>query len=413
MDYVYSMREIKNLVVAGFESSQILDVLEQFVGQHPICESDESRTIVDRFVPNYSYLDLYKGLALQGVVIVDLALSLVSNPNISSRIVNMLSKFWDKNEPVEMFKNRIGYLGFIHEIHAILMLFNNSHDQSMCIQELLSTQLYTIRESDAKQKLEQENLFIKQKQLTLEALSTRTNLMQSIIDFGMFNPKNENLLQLVYGYTMNMNRLIHFKHPFEMDINRTCLEEILEIDLFSLIGDIMFDEDANASLREIEAIVCNLNTNLMHVITKNTCPNISIYNKFSLNLDDELNVMLKTLLNKEDEKDKKLNEDDQSTDTLRKPFKIKRHDILYYVRQHNELIAYILGKMHGIEPIEPLKQPKMHLNYKLLNNMMEMEELDIRIDRYAECDDRMLAALSFDAFQLDLIKDLIEQKEYR
>lgn len=411
MDYVYSMREIKNLVVAGFESSHILELLEEFVSQHPIYESDESKSIVDRFVSNYPYLELYKGDALQGVVIVDYLLSLVLNPNICSNIINMLTKYWDKTEPIEAFKRRIGYMGFIQEIDSILMLCNTSRDLSMCIQELLSTQLYTFNELDAKQKLEQEELFKKQKQIPLNALSTRTSLTQSIIDFDVFNRKNENLLQNVFGYSMNMNRLIHFKYPFDMDVNRACLEEILEIDLFSLIGDIMFDENANASLREIESIVCNLNTNLLHVITKNTCPTISIYNKFSSSLNDELNGILQSLT-KEEEQNPVPNVDDELKDTSRKPFRIKRHDILYYVRQHNELIAYILGKIHGIEPLEPIQEPKMQLNYNLLNNMMEMEELDVRTatnDDY----DRMIAALSFDSFQLDLAKEFIEQKKYR
>lgn len=409
MDYVYSMREIQNLVVAGFESSQILNVLEEFVTQHPIQETEESKSIIDRYIQNYSYLELYKGFALQGVVIVDFALSLISNPNICSNIVNMLSKCWDKNEPVDAFKRQIGYLGFIHEIHAILMLCNTNRDESMCIQELLSTQLCIFKETEAKRKFEQEDLFKKQKEITLDALSMRTNLTQSVVDFDVFNRKNENLLQNVFGYSMNMNRLINFKHPFDTDISRTCLEEILEIDLFNLIGDIMFDENANASLREIEAIVCNLNTNLLHVITKNTCPTISIYNKFSSSLDDELNEILQSLT-KENVKEENAKSDEE--ETLRKPFKIKRHDILCYIRQHNELIAYILGKIHGIEPLEPIQEPKMQLNFNLLNNMIEMEELDVRTSANDECD-RMLAALSFDSFQLDLIREFIEQKKYR
>lgn len=407
------MRETKDLVIAGFESSHVISLVDEFVAQHPIHETDESKSILERFVQNYSYLELYKGSALQAVTIIDFVLSLVANPNICSGMINMLSKYWDKNEPVEIFKKQIGYLGFIHEIHAILMLCNNSRELSMSIQEFLSTQLYTFTEKDAKQKLEQEELFKKQKQITLDALSTRTNLTQCIVDFDAFNQKSENLLQNVFTYAMNMNRLIHFKYPFDMDGNRTCLEEILEIDLFSLIGDIMFDENSNASLNEIESIVCNLNTNLLHVITKNTCPTISIYNKFSLSLDDELNEILQSLKKEENEGEhREFSVDDESKNTLRKPFKIRRHDILYYVRQHNELIAYILGKIHGIEPLEPIQEPKMQLNYQLLNNMMEMEVLDVRTASSEESD-RILAALSFDSFQLDMLKEFIKQKQYR
>lgn len=404
----YSIEEINNLVYFGFDSTQMMNHLERSLATLPGQETDESKLILDRFIQNYPYLRLYRDHALQSVIIVDCALSLPSNADICANLVNMLAKYWDKEcESPEPYKNRIGYYGTIHHILDTLIIYNNNqpNDKTICIQELLSSKLYVFNEIHMTQKMKQEETFNRQKQIHLDELSTRNTLMENIMDFDVFSQKNENLLQYVFNYSMNMNRLIHFKHPTDEDTNRHCLKEILEIDLFKLIGEIMFDENTIVPLKEIESIVCKLNTNLLHVITKNTCEIISVCEKFRLNLDDELKTTQKML------KADTLTECDSRV-SLRKPFKIKRHDILNYVRVYNELIAYILSEIHGIEPLDPNEDPKMRLNCMLLNNMKQMEELKIQM-MSKEDYDHMTAALSLDSFKLDFIRDSIEKKQYR
>lgn len=410
IDMVYSIGEIKNMVVAGFESAQIITLLEQFIETQPIQETEDTKIILDRFAQNYMYLELYKGFALQGVIIADYALSSKSNSDVCTNIVNMLSKCWDKSDktdPIELFHDRIGYYGSLRHIISTLTLFNTHREQFISIQELLATQLYTFNASEVSQKLQQETTFIKQNEVTLNALSTRPGLIENIIKFDVYGNRNENLLQNVYTYSMNMNRLVHFKEPFQMDANHMCIEEILEIDLFSLIGDIMFDESASVSLQQIEVTVCNLNTNLLHVITKNTCPIISIYNKFNSSLDD-----VGSLLFTQIDENSTANVSEQVKPLLRKPFKIRRHDVLHYVRSHNELISYILSKIHGIEPLEANENPKMTLNHTLIGNIMQTEEVNVRTASNEE-GDRMLAALNFDSFSLSMVRQHVEQKNYR
>lgn len=400
-----SVEDTKNLIVHGFESSQILLNLEQFILKRPVPETQETKQLLDRFVTNYPYLELYRGFSLQGVIIVDYALTFLSHLRTCMSVIKMLPVLWDKNEPIESWQKRLGYYGFVGQIIPALTLYNAKCDQSLTIQQLLSTQLYAFNVTQLTQKLQQEDTFKKQQQVTLSTLSERPGLIENIINFEVYSQKNENLLQHVFAYSMYMNRLIHFKDPAKVDIDRTCLEELLEIDLFSLIGDIMFDESKNVSLRDIEAIVCNLNTNLLHVITKNTCPIISVCDKFDPTLGDKLNEMLK-LLNDES------NENDPTKNKSRKPFKIKRQDVIDYVRQHNQLIAYLLTEIHHIEMPEPMAKPKMQLNCDLLNNIMEMEELTVRTASN-ERGDRMIAALNFDSFNLEFARELILQQKYR
>lgn len=390
------------------ESQQIMEILEQFLMKQPVRETADTKQLLDRYVTNYPYLELYRGAVLQGIIIIDYALS-VPNVDICLNIINMLLPLWDKDEPIESWQNQIGYYSFIRQIMATLSIYNVSHSRSAGIQELLSTQLYTFGGSNLAHKLKQEDTFQQLKQIRLDVLAERSSLLEHVTNFDVFCKKNENLLQNVFGYSMNMNRLIHFKKPLDTDVNGACLQQVLEIDLFSLIGDIMFDENANVTLNEIEAIVCNLNTNLIHVITKNTCPAISICDKFNSSPNDELNAIHRMLIKQEEKEDEKYQ---IKSDASRKPFKIKRHDIFDYVRQHNELIAYILGKIHGFEASESNETRKLELNCSLFDNIIQMEEVTIRSVSSDPCD-QMLAALRFDSLDLSLTRELIQQKKYR
>lgn len=406
--------DVKTILMERMENipehqSTNLDSLLDFLATLPIQESEEVKSTLDRFLQNYPYLNMYRDRSLQALLIVDYVLSLNTNANVCENLIKMVTNCWDKAEPLELFKGRIGYFGAIDQIFSTLKLYNNHRETSICVQELLSTVLYTFNEPKVLEKLKQEETFKQQQQITLDMLSERSVITENITNFDVYSQNDENILQHVFSYAMNMNRLIQLKHPVELDSNHMRIEEILGIDLFSLIGDIIFDENSSASLKDIEAIVCNINTNLLHVITKNTCPVISVCDKFPSSPNDELKEILEMLTKGTD--NSALIESDIS-ETVRKPFQIKRHDILNYVCHHNELIAYILSEIHGIEPLEPNNDPKMKLNCILLNNAMQMEELSIKMISDTE-NERMSAALNLDSFKLDVVKKSIKKKEYR
>lgn len=388
------------------ESKQIMQILVQFLIKQPVRETIETKQLIDKYVTNYAYLELYRGPISQAIIVIDYALS-VPKADICLNIINMLLPLWDKEEPIESWQNEIGYYSFIRQIMAILSIYNVTRSQSIDIQELLSTQLYTFTSTKLAHKLKQEDTFQKLKQIPLDVLSERSSLLEYVTHFDVFCQKNENLLQHVIGYSMNMNRLIQLKKPLDADLNGSCLQKMLGIDLFALIGDIMFDENANASLQEIETIVCSLNTNLIHVITRNTCPTISICDKFSPSPSDDLKEIQELLKHNEETS---LN--DRMKNTARKPFKIQRHDIFDYVRQHNELIAYILSKIHNIEANETDENTQIDLDCSLFDNIIQMEEVAIR-STSSKPSDLMLAALRFDTFDLNVQRELIEQKKYR
>lgn len=403
--------KVDDILKNASDNSDVQRAIEQeivqFTQMYPVPETPETSTLLDRFIGNYPYLELYKGQSLQAVVIIDYLLNLPVIVDVSSIIEKMLPKLWEKDESIEQWQNRIGFYGFIRQIVSAQSLCNVSRESPIGL--LLSTELYSFNATELAQRLQKEDTYKKQQQIALDALNTHAGLIENIVSFENYSRKNENLLQHVFAYSLNMNRLIQLKSPVYLDADNVCLEEILKIDLFSLIGDIMFD-DANVALADIESIVCNLNTNLLHVITTNTCPTISIRDKFSSSPIDDFNEILQLLAQEENTIETNQNEN-RSKSLQRKPFKIKRDDIIHYVRQHNPLMAYLLMRIHGYEPMNSDEFPNMELNGRLLQNIMQMEELSSR-DLESENED-MVAALNFDSFGLDFIRELILQKKFR
>lgn len=402
LDSDYSVKEIRDLVVHGFESSQILTTLEQFITRNPIQQSREAKMLLERFSTNYPYLDLYRGSSLQGTIIVDYLISLTANADTCLNIVNMIPQLWDKNESIDSAHNQTGYYNSFRQIILALSLYNSTRDRAYGIQDFLAKQCCSFDCIELATKIKREDTFEKLKMVDMATLATIAGLKENILHFDVFNRKNENLLSYVFTYSINMNRLINFKKSSQREMEHKSLQEVLEIDLFSLIGDIVFEENANVSLFDIESIVCNLNTNLLHVITRNTCPIISMHNKFVSGPEDELKNVLEMLTNSE----KKSNGMQRSQ---RKPYRIKKRDILDYIQQHNSLVAYLLSKIHNIEGVHIAEDDELHCI--LLENILQMEELNIRTASDEQIN-KMIAALSFDYFDVNILRALIRRKDY-
>lgn len=417
MDTDYSVEEIKNLVVHGFEASQVLNLLESFIAMNPIVQSRETRTIFERFALNYPYLDLYTGSALQGVSVTDFLLSVTNSSDMCFNIFNICEyKLWDKDATrIERMVNQLGFYGGFKHMLGTLSLYNISREYSYGIQHVLANECYLFNAADMAQKLKQEETYARLQRLDMSALATIQGLKENIIQFEIFNKKDGNLLSYVFYYSVNMNRLTNFKHMNFKEIDAVSLQQILEIDLFSLIGEIVFDSISTISLGDIEAIVCNLNTNLLHVISMNTCPVISIHGKFVPDAERQLHDILDML--KGDSTDASTSSTDESQKEKRRErtkFQIKQKDILAYIHRHNALIAYLMGEIHDLKcsTSETEMGTVSNINRTFLENILEMDELAIRCPE-SKATKSMVDALNFDYFNLFILKRLIATENYR
>lgn len=410
LDSDYSVAEIRDLVVHGFESSQIVSALEYFITTYPIKQSQETRALLERFASNYLYLEQYTGSALQGTTIADYILSLPSNADRCLNLFSMLPRICQKFESMDVSHKRIGYFSSLRQFIAALTLYNNNRNQSFGMQDILTTHCYSFDIDSMTKRLKQEDMLNHLRELPLSTFETISGIKETITKFDIFGRKDGNLLNHVFAYSIFMNRLMDLKADAQSsEMNALQLEKILETDLFELIGDIIFDRNRTVSLPEVESIVCNLNTNLIHVITKNTCPNISICDKFASSPDDGLNDILLLLM-----------DSGRSTtapnvidgmDLVAHSFYRGNRDVLDYVRGHSELVAYLLAEIHGIKLDEMDDEENATIDCTLVKNMIKMDVLNIRT-ALPEKSNRMVAALEFDILDLASARELILRQEY-
>lgn len=411
-DSDYSVAEIRDLVAHGFESSQIVSALEQFIATHPIEQSPETRALLERFLPNYPYLEQFIGSALQATTVVDFIISQTSNADRCSNLYNLLPRICDKFESMDG-SNNIGYFNTIRQFIASLSLYNSHRNQSLGMQDFLTSHCYSFNPEIMSKRFKQEDMLEQLVELPLSTFDTTAGIKETIAKFEIFGRKDENLLSHVYNYSIYLNRLIELKpnaqpsEPIaEGEVKTTNLGKILETDLDKLIGDIVFDPNRTISLPELEVLCNNLNTNLTHVIAKNTCPDISIRDKSGIEPEERLNDILKLLIDGECSSDEPTVV--KGMNDVPHTFHRGNREVLDFVRGRSELLAYLLAEIHGVKLDD---EENLKIDCTVLKNMLKMDSINIRTV-LPEKSNRMVAALEMDIFDWASTKELIRRKEY-
>lgn len=389
-----SVEHIKQIAAHGFEASQISNLVESFISNNKISQTADTLKILDKFSAHYPFLELYKNEALQGTTVTDYVLSLTSNYDICFNIFNMLPKLWTKKTSMDKLDNQMGYFGCLKHILSCVNLYNNQMKQNHGVQHLIASECYSFNPTKLATKLKQEETFVHLEQLGTDAFKTVDVLKANVKHFDVFK-KDGNLLNYIYCYIMNMNRLLHFKN-----MTLATPEQILSTDLFSLIGDIIFDTDSTISPTDIESVVSNLNTNILHVLTKNTCPDIEISKRFI----DEPRMLLEQLLanvsNGNGAAFEKIVE--------AKVFQLERRDVLQYVAKRNKLVAFIMGHIHGLSDDEETNFE--YCNPGFLRNLLAMNEAKVKMELYGN--NLTVAALNLDYFDVINLQRIFKEEKY-
>lgn len=411
LDSDYSVAEIRDLVVHSFESSQIVSALEYFITAHPVRQSAETLALLERFAPNYPYLEQYMGPALQATTIVDYIISCSTNADSCLNMLNMIPRICDKFEAMEASHSRIGYFHSLKRFVAALTLHNNSRRQSCSMQDILTGHCYSFDVDTMARELKQEDMLDHLKDLPLATLETVAGIRETIAKFEVFGSKGENLLQHIYNYCVHMKRLVDLKAGGAATPDPTALhmQQILETDPCELIGDIVFDPRRKVSLADVDAITSHMNTNLVHTITKNTCPNISICDKAPTSPAERLSDILQLLT--DDGYESAAPNAVEGMASVRHSFNAGNRDVLEYVRGHSELVATLLAEMHGMALDEANGADGGGVDLALLRNIMKMDVIDVRT-ALPEKANRLVAALQFDIFDLAAAKELILRKQW-
>lgn len=394
-----SVERIKQIAAHGFEASQISNLVETFIAKNRIAQSADVQKLLDKFTNHYPFLELYKQDALQGTIVTDYVLSLASNYDICFNIFNMLPKLWTRKFPIDKLDNQMGYFGCLKHILASVNLYNNQMKQNHGVQYVMSNECHTFNPNELALKLKQLETFLHLEQLGVEVYKSVDILKSNIKHFDVFNKKYGNLLNYIYSYIMNMNRLLSLR-----GISLTSPEQILATDLFSLIGIIIFEAESTVLLGDIEGLVSNLNTNILHVITKNTCPDIEMSKRFVDAPETMLDRLLTNLNNSN------VDGEDEHRITDRRVFQLHRTDILNYVAKRNALVAFLVGQIHGLKLSADDEEVILDFNAGFLKNLLAMQETDVKMELYD--DNAVVAALNLDYFDVINLERVIKTGKY-
>lgn len=411
IDSDISVELIKTIAAHGFESSQVSNLMQAFMEKNKVEQSSDTRQLLERYSPNYPFLRLYVDGSLQGTTVVDYILSLSTNYDICYNLFNMLPKLWAQSESSiddTSLEDQLGFYGCMKKVISSLNLYNTATNQNYGVQHIISDNCFSFRPNEMALKLKQTETYERLRDFDANTLSTIEILKEHIPQFDVFNKKDANLLSYVFCYAINMNRLINFKNIKLKAIAHTSPRAILEIDLFSLIGEIIFGNHANAiTPYDIEAIVCNLNTNLLHVLSMNTCPIIGVCRKFG----EEPNEILDSILDAIENDNGDFSNLDEPKPKVKKIYKIQNKDLLNYIGKHNDLIAYLMGEIHDIKFLgNDNEQQPFDFNYMFIRNVLEMKETKIRYELYHN--NPMVTALNFDYLDVFGIKRSLKDRKF-
>lgn len=395
-----SVEYIKQIAAHGFEASQISNLVESFISRNKLKQTPDVQKLLDKFANHYPFLELYKNDSLQGTTVTDYVLSLASNYDICLNIFNMLPKLWSKKSSIDKLDRQMGYFGCLKHILACVNLFNAQTKQSHGVQHLITNTCYTFNPNELDTKLKQDEVFVQVERMGADAYQSVDVLKTNLKSFDIFCRRDGNLLNHIYCYIMNMNSLLQ--------LNNSLLatpEQTLATDLFSLIGDIIFDNAPTISPSDIESLVSNLNTNILHVLTKNTCPDIEISRRFVAKLEQLLERLLQNLANGN------VRKGSIETVEIKKVFKLERGDILNYVLMRNALVGYLMAHIHGLRSVMTEEQDANYeFNPSFLKNLLGMRETRTKGVIYDN--NSTVAALNLDYFDVIGLERLIKERKY-
>lgn len=342
-----TVERIKKVAAVGFEASKITNIIARFANENRVCQQnslDVVRVLLEKHQINYKYLRAYAETELQATIVVDLVLSLATNHDICSNIFNILTKIWNTDSDL-----KLGYFGFLKNIVECLRLHKTIAGKDIAAIDLIFNECLSLNSIELSTQLTREKTFLHLKTVNASLdLSTMDKMKTFLKQFEIMKLGEVNYFHRIFSFILNVSRLLQYYSDESVRI-KTPLE-ILNLNLSRVIGEIIFDN--HVAPADIEGIVCNINMNLVHVLTLNTLPEIIYCNR------SKHEVNLEELIDGSTEIDS----------TLRQCWPIEQTHIFDYVKNHNALIAFLLRSIRTVEWEDEVKS-------KFLKNLLTLPDV--------------------------------------
>lgn len=383
---------IKSIAVAGFETAKILNLIEKFIGNNHINQDKKDTETLEKSIALYPNLKYYKSGLIDVLPVIDLLLSLPCSFDLNQNIYKLIMKHWDLNN-LEIIETQVeinfGYVQFLKNLMSTLTIYKNQNEE-ITIQNILNDEIFSLDTKVFTKKRENLKSANELMILKVEILNNESELLKTLQKFDKFDSEINYMNRLNY-YAKNLKLLLKFYSN-----QLYTFDELLKLNIEEIVGEIICT--LHVDPENFENFAFNVNINLVYAIS--CCVAEEIFKPFPA--PNEENLLTVFLQNEKGEKSSSLEGDLIKAVIKRKVFKISTTTILYYIKRHNFLLAYILKDIQNFE-YKTLKYDEMNL----FDNMKKLKAVKVFKDIYKN--NLMLAALNYDNINLNMVLEKIKE----
>lgn len=340
----------------GFEASKINNIVDNFTRLN--FKSPTSFDLITKYIHHYKFLEQYSTLENYKIIpALDLILGTSFGYEICGNIYTLLGK--DQFDKASKTSNMGPSTFFVNLIECLRLLKSK---ENFGIKEILTKNFYSLNPQVCQWELHREdifnNIFYKSND-DIGKIDCLRNVSKNFDDLKSLT----NYFQRFYSFISNLIKLLFF-HDRNMEFH---ISEILNFDLRTIIGDLIFEQELTPF--GIENTVAALNLNLVHVTAINICPRIT--------------------------KDSKSLKEYSAS-------QVRNESIFNYITNENTLLGYLLQKIKNHNTQD---RPFCNITEEFLERTSNLPDIKDNLEIFFD-GNRLLAALLADSVEVEDILEL-------
>lgn len=358
---------IQKVAALGFEASKISNILARFSTENEvyISNSEKIENILSKFIGKYHYLKQFQlKSSLQATIICDLAISLSPNHQIAFNMLNVLTKMWstsDSKPNAAASQSVIGYLEFLPNlVDSVQTLATHSGETVSCLTFLSDSTLSTNKNA-LLASLTRKDTLLKLNETPPTDYESHEKLKLFVPTFTALlriPTDSNNIFKRVSQFVFNMLKLLQLDNH---DPNQSLTNELLQLDLKTEIGKMVFDKEICPN--DLEANTCSVHLNLVYELALNlSAPILSVQQR-----DSDKSSIEQLLQNVENQ-----NHNSGASTTIHGKFTCQNAIVYDYISKHSSLLGYLLQNIVNQRSVE-----FFGCQNNFIENMMKAKQIDV------------------------------------
>lgn len=375
--------EIKLIAECGFEKAKLLNVIDKFTMQKLLKPRDCDVKAIKAAIEQFPNLKVYRGKLLNVLPLIDFMISLSCPYELNHDIFKYISKRFDLGD---IDDGQFGHGKFLKNLIDILTIYNN-HNVEKTICKLLNDEIFTLKPVELKQQMLNRQNVIEMLTMDLSKLNDEPQRIEVLGKFSQFDSKCNYLARIVnYAKSVRQLMKLHTNESFTID-------SIMRIDLYNVIGRVVFQQQCK--LDKVGELAFDCNVNLVHAMA------VAGAGDFCSPMDGADDEKLLSLFHMSEIGADSVRPE-LGSGTAVDRFAIHNMDILYYIKtEGNFLVAYLVKEIQGVD-----YKTLFYDEPNFLQRLMKLKPLGALVDLY---DSEIVAALNYDHVALPLILKKIQR----